>query len=433
MADTAITGGPKGGLFGATLGFFVGFAAVSLFGPTVVYLQEVVGLSAGLAGLLISIPSLSGSLLRIPFAAMVERDGGRRPFIVLLALSLVGVVGIWLVMGRDPATIARLFPLLLVLGVFGGCGIATFSVGIGQTSYWFPQGRQGTALGVFAGVGNLAPGIFALVLTGIAIPAVGLSGSYLIWTAFLAVGTIGYLLAGRNAWFFQYRKQGLDDKEARARAEAEGQELFPTGRALQSLATSARVSRTWLLVVVYFSTFGGFLALTAWLPKFGYGYLGLSLGSVGVLTAVYSIGASLMRVAGGGISDRLGGWATAAASLIVALAGAIVVALGNATAVTVIGLVLMALGMGVGNAAVFKLVPQYVPKAVGGAAGWIGGLGAFGGFVIPLGLVAVLDLAGYAEGFWIFAVLFAASLGILVVLRRGERRTAPTATEVSHA
>lgn len=416
MSEVQVKGNPNSGLLGATLGFFVGFAAVSLFGPTVVFLQEVVGLSAALAGLLISIPNLSGSLLRIPFAAMVEKDGGRRPFLVLLSLSLLGVVGIWLVMIQPAATIAELFPLLLGLGVLGGCGIATFSVGIGQTSYWFPQNRQGTALGIYAGIGNLAPGIFALVLTGLTIPRLGLPGSYLIWSIFLALGILAYLVTGRNAWFFQYRRAGLPDEQARVRAEQDGQQLFPNGKALESLKASAKIPQTWMLVLVYFTTFGGFLALTAWLPKFGIGYMGFDLGVAGMLTAAYSIGASLLRVAGGKLSDIFGGRQTALLSLGAGLAGSLMVALMPRGAGTIAGLLVMALGMGVGNAAVFKLVPQFVPRAVGGAAGWIGGLGAFGGFVIPLGLAAVLESSGYAQGFWIFAGLFVLALMMIIAL-----------------
>jgi NNP family nitrate/nitrite transporter-like MFS transporter len=394
----------------------VGFAAVSLFGPTVIFLQEVVGLSAALAGLLISIPNLSGSLLRIPFAAMVEKDGGRRPFLALLLLSLFGIVGIWLVMIQPVETIAGLFPLLLGLGVLGGCGIATFSVGIGQTSYWFPQKRQGTALGVYAGVGNLAPGIFALILTGLTIPRLGLPGSYLLWSIFLALGIVAYIFTGRNAWFFQYRRAGLSDSDAKAQAAKDGQELFPTGKAVESLKASAKIPQTWMLVLVYFTTFGGFLALTAWLPKFGIGYLGFELGTAGLLTAAYSIGASLLRVAGGSFSDLFGGRKTALFSLAAGLVGSFLVIFLPAGVGTIAGLLIMALGMGVGNAAVFKLVPHYVPKAVGGAAGWIGGLGAFGGFVIPLSLGAVLDSAGYAQGFWIFAGLFILALVMILTL-----------------
>ena len=69
--------------------------------------------------------------------------------------------------------------------------------------------------------------------------------------------------------------------------------------------------------------------------------------------------------------------------------------------------------MGLGNAAVFKMVPKYVPHAVGGASGLVGGLGALGGFVIPpmLGLFAgALGDAGYSGGFFVYVVLAAAAI-----------------------
>jgi NNP family nitrate/nitrite transporter-like MFS transporter len=81
----------------------------------------------------------------------------------------------------------------------------------------------------------------------------------------------------------------------------------------------------------------------------------------------------------------------------------------------------MALGMGVTNAAVFKLVPQEVPEAVGGAAGWVGGLGAFGGFAIPpvMGaFVRVSGNAGYPTGFTVFIGLSLLSLSLSYILRR---------------
>lgn len=416
--EASISGTPSQGLFGATLGFFVGFAAVSLFGPTVAFLQKEVGMAAALAGLLISIPNLSGSLLRIPFAAMVEKDGGRKPFIVLLALSLVGVIGVYAVMSQGQEQIEASFGLLLFFGTLGGAGIATFSVGIGQTSYWFPQKKQGTALGVFAGVGNLAPGIFAVLLSSFTIPLVGLSGSYLIWAVFLGVGLVVYILTARNAWFFQYRRQGLDHDQARSRGASHGQELFPSGKAITSLKKSAGVGYTWIFVAVYFATFGGFLALTAWMPKLGTGLWGFDLSTAGLLTAGYSVGASILRVAGGPISDKVGGKLAALVSLGGAGLGSVFMAIGGTGPLALVGIGLMAIGMGVANAAVFKLVPQYVPQAVGGAAGWIGGLGAFGGFVIPLLLAAILDQGGgYNNGFWIFTGLFAASIVAIGVIK----------------
>ena len=81
----------------------------------------------------------------------------------------------------------------------------------------------------------------------------------------------------------------------------------------------------------------------------------------------------------------------------------------------------MAIGMGISNAAVFKLVPQEVPEAVGGAAGWVGGLGAFGGFVIPPIMGAFVRWQGdpgYALGFVVFIALALVSLTLAFVLKR---------------
>ena len=422
-----VRGTPTQGLIGATVGFFVGFAAVSLFGPTVRYLQEAAGLSAGLAGLLISVPSLSGSLLRIPFSAMVDRDGGRAPFLILLGTSVVGVAGVWAIITFGTQMLRELFPLLLLFGVAGGAGIATFSVGISQTSYWFPQKAQGSALGTYAGVGNIAPGLFALILAVI-IPFVGISGAYMAWLGFLVVGIAAYTLLGRNAPYFQFLDQGADRDQARAAATEHGQVLFPRGNAVDALKASASVWRTWALVGVYFTTFGGFIALTGWFPKYWDAYLGIELGTAGALTAAFSIGASVIRVAGGPISDRVGGERAALGSLLTIAAGAVVMMVASSVALAAVGFVLLALGMGVGNAATFKLVPQEVPHAVSGAAGWVGGLGAFGGFVIPNVMAQFVRSEapgdpGYASGFVVFLVLGLVSAALVLVLEITRRRT----------
>ncbi|MEN8184161.1 MAG: MFS transporter, partial [Myxococcota bacterium] len=89
-----VRGTPNEGLLGATLGFFVGFAAVSLFGPTAQRFQDAMGLSPVMVGFLVAAPALSGSLLRVPFGAWVDTTGGRRPFLILLLLSLIGMLGL---------------------------------------------------------------------------------------------------------------------------------------------------------------------------------------------------------------------------------------------------------------------------------------------------------------------------------------------------
>ena len=430
-----IEGTPRQALRSATLGFFVGFAAVALFGPTASRFQQVMELGPMAVGLLVAVPALSGSLLRIPFSAWVDTTGGRKPFLVLLSLSLVGMAGLTLVTWfLYPARLTvAIYPLLLFLGVLSGCGIATFTVGISQVSYWFPQHQQGRALAIFAGIGNLAPGLFSILLP-LALTRLGLGGSYILWFCFLAVGTIFYAMWGRNSSYFQLLKHGVAPEEARTQARELGQELFPAGSVMESLRISARIWRTWALVWIYFTTFGGFIALTAWLPTYWMKFFGLSIVKAGILTAVFSLLASLIRIGGGVLADHLqeGGENTAILALLIAMVGALVMTGSHQFELSVPGEILLAIGMGVCNAAVFKIVPQAVPEAVGGAAGWVGGLGAFGGFVIPpIMAFAVHNLGttGYAIGFVTFVFLTLFSLSMAWILKYTRETAVPHQTQ----
>ena len=417
-----IRGTPSQGLFGATLGFFIGFAAVALFGPTAAAIKQTLGLTPLQVGFLVAMPSLSGSLLRIPFAAWVDTAGGRKPFLVLLSIAIIGMIGLAVLISLyypDRLTPA-MTPLLFVLGALVGCGIATFSVGIAQVSYWFPKAHQGTALGTFAGIGNLAPGIFSFLLP-LALVTFGMSGSYLLWLGLLVLGTLGYAIAGRNAPYFQAKAQGSSPEQAVEIGRQHGQEIFPQGKLRDSLVKSAQIWKTWMLVAIYFITFGGFIALTSWLPTYWREFFGQPAITAGTLTATYSITASVLRVFGGGLADKLGGEKTTILALAVMLTGAVLMTFSQNFALSIFAVVLMAVGMGVGNASVFKLVPQYVPQAVGGAAGWVGGLGAFGGFTIPpiLGaIVSVQGSAGYSAGFGLFVGCGVIAMALAFVLKK---------------
>ncbi|MHB8114519.1 MAG: MFS transporter, partial [Bellilinea sp.] len=182
--------------------------------------------------------------------------------------------------------------------------------------------------------------------------------------------------------------------------------------------------KTWMLVAIYFTTFGGFIALTSWLPTYWREFFGQQAVIAGTLTALYSITASVLRVFGGRIADKLGGEKTTILSLWVMLAGAILMTFSQIFWLSIFAVIVMAVGMGVGNAAVFKLVPQYVPQAVGGASGWVGGLGAFGGFTIPpiLGaMVSVQGSAGYSAGFGLFVGFGIIALALAFVLKKAFR------------
>ena len=429
MKNLNLKGNPNRGLTGATLGFFIGFAAVSLYGPTsAVFKEAFVNLNPVLLALLIAAPNLSGSLLRIPFSAWVDTTGGRKPLIVLLLLSIIGMGGLYVVLAFFSDNLNQYYYLLFALGLLSGCGIATFSVGVSQASYWFPKSKQGVALGIYGGVGNLAPGIFALLIPNLALPLLGLPGSYLAWLIFLIVGTVIYIKIGQNAWYFQLVDKGINKDEAKEIASKEyGQELFPKGKASETLLISAKSWKTWALVFIYFTTFGGFLALTGWFPNYWMTYFGLNMKVAGLLTALYSILTSLTRIYGGKVADKNGGEITTIVSLGIALIGAICMTFASTMTLAIIGIILLAIGMGVANAAVFKIVPNAVPEAMGGASGWIGGLGALGGFLIPPVMASFLNrsgFAGYSQGFSVFIVLIIVAIGVIALFQALQKRSA---------
>jgi NNP family nitrate/nitrite transporter-like MFS transporter len=182
------------------------------------------------------------------------------------------------------------------------------------------------------------------------------------------------------------------------------------------------VWQTWALVCIYFTTFGGFMALTAWFPIYWKSCFGLTTVTAGLLTGTFSVLTSIIRVGGGILADKLaeGGENTSILSLLIMIIGSVVMLDARQYELAVPGIILLAFGMGLCNAAVFKMVPQAVPDAVGGAAGWVGGLGALGGFIIPLMLgIAVRNLGhdGYAIGFIVFIFLGLFSLSLVWVLK----------------
>ncbi|MBC2734819.1 MAG: MFS transporter [Desulfobacteraceae bacterium] len=407
-------------LFWTTLAFFGGFAGVSAFGPIVSKLKDAMALGPLLMGLLAACPALSGSLLRIPFGAMVDRTGGKKPILILLGLAAAGIAGIMVMFYLYPEPQSGQYPLFLFFGVLCGSGIAVFSVGIPTVSYWYPQKKQGSALAIYAGLGNLAPGLFAMLLPFLVV-AIGFTNSYILWLAMLAVLLVLIGVFMKDAPYFQYREMGIDiDPDALMLAC--GEELVPSGTALQSIKTAGADWRTWILTYFYFVTFGGFIALTVWFPTYWAEFHQFSLVKAGGLTALFSLSASLLRVLGGYASDRMGGEKITLYSFVIVVAGSSLMVLATrSVGLALAGEILLALGMGFANAAVFKLVPKYSPAAVGGAAGIVGGLGAFGGFVVPplMGLfIKFSGQAGYAQGFFVFLALAIAALVLFVILNR---------------
>ncbi|SDK36225.1 MFS transporter [Natronorubrum texcoconense] len=425
---SGIRGSPRRAVSILTFGYFVGFAGVVVYGPVAAEFEEVLGLSGLLLGLLVAAPQLTGSLLRIPFGAWVDDVGAKKPFAILLGLSVVGMGGLLtiLVLAYPDGLTMTHYPLIFVFGSLSGCGIAAFSVGIADTSYWYRSRHRGTMLAIFAGLGTTSPGLFTIVAP-FALLYLGLTGTYAAWFLFLLVGTGIFVLYAVDSPYFQFRKRGFDEEAAKARAKENGQELFPGGDAMESIREAATIRRSWLLTAMFFVSFGGYLALTVWYPSYWSNLHGLDVQTAGIVTALaFTLSSPLFRASGGAISDRFGGEETTIASFVVVVIATLALVVTRDLYLAIAATVFLGAGMGIASAAIYQLLPKYVPEAVGGASGLIGGIGGFGGFVVPpiLGLfVDVQGVSGYATGFVVYLVLGVVSLAIAGLLYQSRSST----------
>jgi len=426
----SIRGGRLSTLIVTSFGFFMGISGIALFGPTAAQLREPMELSATQVGWLVAMPALSGAVIRILFGAWADANGGKKPFLTLLGIMLVSMMLlVALLFAYYPDNLGpAFFPILLLLGAVIGFGVDTFSVGIPMNAYWSPMRKQGTSLGIFAGFGNAGAGAFTLLVPFL-VAALTLPGAYLVWIGLVLLAFVLVAVFAQNAPYFQlHQEQALPREEAERVAAEYGQEAFPRESLWPALREAAAAWRNWALVMTYFVSFGGFLALTAWLPTYWYDFHGVSGTMAGVLAAAFGILTGLIRVPGGALADRIGGEPANLLAFGSAFAGAIMLMFADAMAPALIGTLIIAAGFGVANAAQFSLVPIYLPRAIGGAAGWIGGLGGFGGTLLPpiMGMfVDSIGTQGYAAGFVTFAVLSAFSMAVIVVLRITRPETAP--------
>jgi MFS transporter, NNP family, nitrate/nitrite transporter len=373
----------------ATLAFAACFFAWSLLGPLGPELQDHLGLSDVSLAVLVAVPVLLGSLMRIPLGLLAERHGGRRVFGALLALTPLPLMG--LAVWHD--SFAGVVALGFVLGFAG----ASFAVGVPFVNRWFAPERQGAALGVY-GMG-MAGSVVAGFTGPKIVTAWGLAAPFWIAAALVAATALAWLLLARDA-----------PAPARAARPA-------PGAALRGLAGSGRV---WALTVFYFLSFGGFVAMFLYLPKLLVGVHQLSKPDAGARAAGFALLVVLARPVGGVLADRLGAarvlrWSFAGSAV---LAAALAAGYESLPALTACCLPL-GVFLGLGTGGVFKLVPEWFPTQVGAVTGVVGAAGGLGGFFPPL-IMGVVKAAtgGYGLGFVLLAAVALGSLGVLAALSR---------------
>ena len=305
-------------------------------------------LSPSRTSLLIAVPVLLGSLGRLPIGMLADRFGGRVVFSILM---LAVAIPAWLVPGvgsyRD----------LLVVAFFLGIAGSSFPVGVGYVSRWTPADRQGSALGVY-GLGNIGQSA-AVFLGPLAAAAVGWQPVFRGVAVLLVVWGVAFGLLARDAPVTA-RPQGL-------------------GAMIHVL----RQRLAWVLALFYFLTFGGFVAFAIYLPTLLKDQFGLAPADAGFRAAGFVVLATLLRPVGGSLADRIGGARVLSGVFLGVVPFALLLTWPAILPFTVGALGCASL-LGLGNGAVFKLVPQYFPKETGTVTGLVGAMGGLGGFFPPL-------------------------------------------------
>jgi nitrate/nitrite transporter NarK len=361
-----------------TLSFAVCFAAWGLVSAFAVRFRERLQLTATETALLVAVPVLLGALARLPMGILADRFGGRVVFSVLMAVVAIPV---YLV----PA--AETYRALLVAAFFLGLAGASFSVGVGYVSRWSPPDRQGSILGVYGlgTIGQSAAVFLGPVLAGV----IGWEGVFRSVAALVVASAIGFALLARDA-------------PARGAPKGIG--------AMASILVHERL--TWALAAFYFLTFGGFVAFSIYLPTLLKDDFGLSPADAGFRAAGFVVLATLMRPVGGALSDRVGGARVLNAVFHGIMAFALLLAWPSMIPFTVGALGCAAL-LGLGNGAVFALVPKYFPAATGTVTGLVGAMGGLGGFFPPLLLGVFRDSLGAIWPGFVLLALTSLALGRL--------------------
>ncbi|NEH73856.1 MFS transporter [Rhizobium leguminosarum] len=388
-AQPMSAGEPAKALWISTVAFTLCFAVWTIFAIIGIRIKQDLGLNEAEFGLLVGTPVLTGSLVRIVLGIWTGRYGGRLVYtLTMLAAALATFL----------LSYAQTYTQMLIAGLGVGLAGGSFAVGVAYVSPFFPAEKQGTALGIF-GAGNVGAAV-----TKFAAPFVLIAWG---WQAVAEIWAVGLALMAIVFWFTT-----TDDPAFRLRRERR----VATKSFVEEFAPLQNV-QVWRFSLYYFFAFGGFVALSLWLPRYLVGVYGFNLETAGMVAAAYSIPGSIFRAFGGVLADKKGARSvmytmltvSAVATLILSLPAASGSGTGPAFGITpvIFIVVIFVLGffMSLGKAAVYKHIPAYYPENVGAVGGVVGMMGGLGGFILPIAFGLLKDMTGLWSS--CFLLLFA--------------------------
>ena len=370
-----------------TWAFVVCFAVWLMFGVTGIPISRELGLNGVEFGLLTSTPVLTGALFRLPLGVWTDKFGGR---IVMFLLLVVCAIPLWL------SSYATKFWQLILLGLALGVVGASFAVGTPYVARFFPKERRGFAMGVFgAGTSGAAINMF---IAPVLIARYG-------WQIVPKVYAVALLITALVFWLLSVPDVGAPGK---------------SGASLRQQLVVLRDIRVWKYCQYYSIVFGGFTALSVWMPLYFVQEYGLSIAQASLLAACFSLPAGILRAVGGWLADHFGAhkvtwWVLWAAwiclfllsypqteFIVHTIRGPAQFHIGLSVAIFTALLFALGVAFAFGMASTFKYVGDEFPDNMGIVTGIVGLAGGLGGFLLPILFGAILDRLGINSSCFMF-------------------------------
>ena len=373
-------------LFSAFLYFDMSFMVWVLLGALGVQIAATLGLDPAQKGFMVALPVLAGALLRVVNGVLVDRIGPKLSGAICQMIVIGGLIGAW-ALGID--SYSHILMLGFVLGVAG----SSFAIALPLASRWYPPKYQGVALGI-AGAGNSGTVLATLFAPSLA-QAVG-------WQNVIGLAAIPLIIA-----FAVYMVFAKDSPEQ------------PAAKTLPEYMSVLKTADAWWFMAFYGVTFGGFVGLSSSLTIYFNSEYGLAAVTAGFLTAACVFSGSLLRPFGGALADRIGGIRTLSITYVVAATALVLVSFTPSALPVTMALLLVGMGaLGMGNGAVFQLVPQRFRNEMGVMTGLVGMFGGVGGFYLASTLGLAKQWTGsYQIGLLGFAALALAALAGLTLVK----------------
>jgi NNP family nitrate/nitrite transporter-like MFS transporter len=373
-------------LLTAFLYFDFTFAIWVLNGALAPFIATEFGLDPEQKGFMVAVPIIAGALMRFPLGILSQYIGRKNAALLEMSIITVCLLFGFFVVGS--------YHHVLAMGIALGVAGASFGVALSLGSGSYPPKYKGLAMGI-AGAGNSGT-----VLAMLFAPPLAMRYG---WKAVYGIAAIPMLTALLLVLIFAREPSDQQDRK--------------------TLADYLKIffnRDVWIFNIIYSVTFGGFIGLSSFLPIFFFDHYHIPKQSVGQYAAIVVMMASMLRVVGGWLADKVGGL-----RLLYVLSATILVTLSLAATLPANPWVMVAIlavtfsAMGAGNGALFQLVPLRFKSSTTVASSLIGEVGALAGGALPVIMgISKQRTGSFGPGFITGILLALTVLTLLILMTR---------------